>query len=144
MFNTLRKDKALSMPLAARPQYGKPHFSVTRIVAFTILLLLAVLSMYPFAWMLLTSLRDPHTVFTGPFIPTQFRLDAYPKAWQQTQFGLHFLNSVIIAAISLAGILFFSTTAGYALSQLKFPYKQVVFVFLLIPMRMPASSLIIP
>src|SRR5258708_38547275 len=101
MFNTLRKDKALSMPLAAHSQYGKPHFSVTRIAAFTILLLLAVLSMYPFAWMLFTSLRDPHTVFTGSFILTQFRLDAYPMAWHQTQFGLHFRNSVIIAAFSL-------------------------------------------
>jgi ABC-type glycerol-3-phosphate transport system permease component len=100
--------------------------------------------MYPFAWMLMTSLRDPHTVFTGSFIPSQFQFDAYPRAWQKTQFGLHFLNSVIIAVFSLAGILFFSTTAGYAFAKLKFPFKNLIYILLLSTMAMPAASLIIP
>src|SRR5215510_5236063 len=102
------RNKRAPVKIAARPSYGAPRLSPSRIVSFLILLTLAMLAMYPFAWMLMTSLRDPRTVFTGSFIPSQFQFDAYPKAWQQTKFGMHFLNSVIIAVISLAGILFFS------------------------------------
>src|SRR5262245_1159165 len=106
----------------AQSYAGRPRFSLARVVAFSVLLLLAVLSTYPFFWMVMTSLRDPRTVFTGPLIPDKFQIDAYFAAWQKTKFGLHFLNSVIIAVFSLAGILFFSTTAGYAFAKLKFPY----------------------
>jgi ABC-type glycerol-3-phosphate transport system permease component len=128
----------------ARPYLVKSPFSPGRIVAFSVLLLLAVLSTYPFFWMVMTSLRDSRTVFTGPLIPEKFQIDAYVSAWQKTQFGLHFLNSVIIAVFSLAGILFFSTTAGYAFAKLKFPYKSIIYVLLLSTMAMPAASLIIP
>lgn len=134
----------LSPAPTERPKVRKSRFSLVRIASFAVLLILVTVAMYPFAWMLLTSLRDPHTVFTGSFIPTHFQLDAYVSAWQKTQFGLHFLNSVIIAAFSLAGILFFSTTAGYAFAKLNFPHKQLIYVLLLSTMAMPAASLIIP
>jgi ABC-type glycerol-3-phosphate transport system permease component len=130
--------------IRAQSYAGRPRFSLARIIAFIVLLLLAVLSTYPFFWMVMTSLRDPRTVFTGPLIPTKFQIDAYFSAWQKTQFGLHFLNSVVIAIFSLAGILFFSTTAGYAFAKLKFPYKSIIYVLLLSTMAMPAASLIIP
>ncbi len=132
------------MTLAARPHPGKSRFTPARIASFSVLVLLAVLAMYPFFWMLMTSLRDSHTVFTGPLIPTHFQLDGYISAWNKTKFGLHFLNSAVIAVFSLAGILFFSTTAGYAFAKLNFPYKQVIYVLLLTTMAMPAASLIIP
>lgn len=144
MSSILASNKGSSLTVTARPYYSKPTFTPARVVSFLILLALAVVAMYPFAWMLMTSLRDSHTVFTGPFIPTQFKLDAYVTAWQKTQFGLHFLNSVIIAAFSLAGILFFSTTAGYAFAKLNFPFKPIIYILLLSTMAMPAASLIIP
>ena len=128
----------------ARPRPGQSYFSLPRIIAFAVLLLLALLAMYPFFWMLMTSLRDSHTVFTGPLIPTHFQIDGYLSAWQKTQFGLHFANTIVIAAFSLAGILFFSTTAGYAFAKLDFPYKHIIYVLLLSTMAMPAASLIIP
>jgi ABC-type glycerol-3-phosphate transport system permease component len=123
---------------------GKPRFSFARIAAFSILLLLSLVGVYPFIWMVLTSLRERNTIFNGPFIPTDIIFDAYPQAWQQTQFGWHFINSVIIAICSLTGILFFSTAAGYAFAKLKFPFKRVIYILMLSTMAMPAASLVIP
>jgi ABC-type glycerol-3-phosphate transport system permease component len=120
------------------------NISPGRIAAFCALFVLALAAMYPFVWMVLTSLRDRTTVFTGPFFPEHFLIDAYPQAWQQTQFGLHFLNTAIIVVSSLVGIVFFSVTAGYAFAKLKFPFKPVIYILLLSTMAMPASSLIIP
>jgi ABC-type glycerol-3-phosphate transport system permease component len=127
-----------------RPHRRKSRITPGRIAAFCILALLALLTVYPFVWMVLTSLRPRNTIFFGPFIPEQFIIDAYPQAWQQTQFGLHFLNSALIAVSALVGIVFLSTTAGYAFAKLRFPYKRVSYILLLSTMAMPATSLIIP
>ena len=134
----------IATPVAAHPQPRKNQFTPSRVASAIILMILALISMYPFVWMILTSLRDPHTVFTGGFIPDHFQLDAYVNAWQKTDFGTHFLNSLIVAVFSLGGILFFSCTAGYAFAKLKFPYKNIIYVLLLSTMAMPAASLIIP
>ena len=123
---------------------GRSRFSLKWIVSFAILTILAVTAVYPFVWMVLTSLRARNTIFTGPFIPEEFIIDAYPQAWQETSFGLHFYNSLLIALFSLSGIVFMSTVAGYAFAKLKFPRKHLIYVILLSTMAMPAISLVIP
>ncbi len=132
------------MTPGTHPRRRKSPFTPARIAVFSLLLLLALVTVYPFIWMVLTSLRPRNTIFNGPFIPEQFILDAYPQAWQQTEFGLHFLNSVFIAASALAGIVALSTIAGYAFAKLQFPYKRLIYVLLLSTMAMPATSLVIP
>jgi ABC-type glycerol-3-phosphate transport system permease component len=122
----------------------RSRFPLFRVFSFSILAILALVTVYPFIWMMLTSLRDPRTVFTGPFIPNPFIFTNYPQAWVQTQFGSHFLNSLVVSAFSLAGILFLSITAGYAFAKLNFPFKNVIYILLLSTMAMPAASLIIP
>lgn len=118
--------------------------SPARIAAFITLAFIALLTVYPLVWMVLTSLRERNTVFSGPFIPNPIIFTNYPQAWVQTHFGTHFLNSVIISTVSLAGILFLSITAGYGFAKLNFPFKNLIYVMLLSTMAMPAASLIIP
>jgi ABC-type glycerol-3-phosphate transport system permease component len=129
----------------ARPHPARSsRVSPSRILAFSLLTVIALVTVYPFVWMVLTSLRDRTTVFTGPFIPNPFIFTNYPDAWVQTQFGAHLMNSLFIAGCSLAGIVFLSTTAGYGFAKLNFPFKNVIYVLLLSTMAMPAASLIIP
>jgi len=122
----------------------KFHISFSRILAFIVIAVSALLTVYPFVWMVLTSLRERNTVFRGPFIPNPIIFTNYPQAWVQTEFGAHLMNSLVIAAFSLAGILILSTTAGYAFAKLNFPFKNIIYVLLLSTMAMPAASLIIP
>ena len=132
------------MTHAVNPNRHKAKSLLARIGAFGTLLLFALVAVYPFVWMILTSLRPRNTIINGPFIPETFQIDAYFTAWQKTEFGLHFFNSAFIAIFSLLGIVFLSTTAGYAFAKLQFPFKNVIFVLLLSTMAMPATSLIIP
>jgi ABC-type glycerol-3-phosphate transport system permease component len=122
---------------------GHRHFP-TRALVFIFLAIVSLITVYPFIWMVLTSLRERNTVFSGPFIPDPFIFTNYPQAWVQTQFGDHFLNSLLIATFSLVGIVFLSTTAGYAFAKLNFPFKNLIYVLLLSTMAMPSASLIIP
>src|SRR5262245_7794361 len=123
-----------------RPKWYAP----SRIGGFSTLTVLAVISFYPFVWMVLTSLRDRNTVFTGPFIPREFKFSAYPEAWRETNFGHHLRNTIVIQGLSLAGIMVLSTTAGYAFAKLRFPFKRTIYILLLSTMAMPATSLVIP
>ncbi len=122
----------------------KRRYSPSRIIVFVTLLVMSLVTVYPFVWMVLTSLRERSSVYSGRFIPEQFIFTNYPDAWVQTHFGSHLLNSILIASFSLAGIVFLSTTAGYGFAKLKFPFKNLIYVLLLSTMAMPAASLIIP
>lgn len=117
---------------------------LARVLLFLSLGALAVVMFYPFFWMVATSLRKSNTVFTGPLIPTKISLSAYGAAWDQINFGQHFLNSAIITGATVIGVLLLSTVAGYAFAKLNFAFKQTIFICLLSTMMMPATALIIP
>lgn len=109
-----------------------------------VLLLLAAVMIYPLVWMVLTSLRPANTVFGGPFIPAHFTFSAYARAWDQVDLGRHFLNSIVITAVTVAGTLVLATAAGYAFAKLRFPLKNLLYFTLLSTLMMPATALIIP
>ncbi len=115
-----------------------------RTALFVVLLALAVVMFYPLFWMITTSLRDSNTVFNGPLIPNHVQFGAYRQAWDEVDFGRHFLNSVVITGLTVIGVLLLSTVSGYAFAKLTFPFKQTIFVCLLSTMMMPATALIIP
>jgi ABC-type glycerol-3-phosphate transport system permease component len=109
-----------------------------------ILCAIAALTVFPLIWLVLTSLRPQNTIFTGPIFPTHLTFAAYPRAWESTQFALHFLNSLWITAATVAGVVLFASLAGYAFAKLRFPFKNVLYVLLLATLMMPSTSLIIP
>jgi ABC-type glycerol-3-phosphate transport system permease component len=109
-----------------------------------VLIVLSALTIFPLIWMVLTSLRKGNTVFSGPFIPSQFTFSAYSEAWRSIDFGGHFLNSLLVTSLSVLGALVLSTVSGYAFAKLDFPFKNTIFFILLSTLMMPASALIIP
>ena len=109
-----------------------------------ILVPVCVLTLFPFVWLLLTSLRPRNTVFSGPFFPSSFTVAAYPQAWRSIQFPVHFWNSLWITSVTVIGVLIFATLSGYAFAKLEFPFKNVLYLLLLTTLMMPSTALIIP
>jgi ABC-type glycerol-3-phosphate transport system permease component len=109
-----------------------------------ILVPISALMVFPFVWLLLTSLRPQNTVFSGPFFPTSLTGAAYPKAWTSIGFPLHFWNSLWITSVTVAGVLVFATLSGYAFAKLDFPFKNSLYLLLLTTLMMPSTALIIP
>jgi ABC-type glycerol-3-phosphate transport system permease component len=109
-----------------------------------ILIPISALTLFPFVWLLLTSLRPQNTVFSGPFFPRSLTGAAYPKAWTSIEFPLHFWNSLWITSVTVAGVLVFATLSGYAFAKLDFPFKNVLYLLLLTTLMMPSTALIIP
>ncbi|WP_219414329.1 carbohydrate ABC transporter permease [Pseudonocardia nigra] len=126
-----------------QPRTGRPGVA-SRSAGFVVLLVLAAMTIFPFTWMVLTSLRPSNTVFGGSFLPEEYSLDAYGEAWNSIGFGSHFLNSVVITVVTVAGTLFLATLSGYAFAMLRFPLRNTIYFLLLSTLMMPASALIIP
>lgn len=77
-------------------------------------------------------------------IPLPFTSDNYVALFSYGHTPLWFINSVLVALGMTIGVLFVSTTAGYALARLTFPFKSTVTIFVLIGLMVPEQAVFIP
>lgn len=133
--------------VSSRSRTGRERrhpFPAGKTIVLFVLLPICALMLFPFVWLVFTSLREQNTVFSGPFIPESFTYAAYPKAWTSIGFPLHFWNSLWITTATVIGVVVFATMSGYAFAKLQFPFKNALFVLLLTTLMMPSTALIIP
>src|SRR5712691_794380 len=100
----------------------------------------------PLVWMISTSLKPEFDVFAYPpqLIPVRVRWQNYVDIFAQTAFARQYLNSLYIAALSVAGTVCVSAPAGYALARLRFPGRGLVLPILLCALLLPNEILIVP
>ena len=94
--------------------------------------------------MISTSFKSLGEALGSSFFPSELHFENYVEAWQRARFSEYFINSVIIAAITLAGEVTFSIFAAYAFARIKFPGRDFIFAVMLSTMMIPAMVNIIP
>ncbi len=104
----------------------------------------AIVAMLPFLWMLSTSLMTLGETILRQTLPKTPQFINYVEAWNEAKFYKYFVNSVIIAAVTLAGLLTTSILAGYAFARIHFFGRDVLFALLLSTMMIPESVTMIP
>ena len=106
----------------------------------------AFLTLSPFLWMLLSSLKTSTEIFSYPpsILPQFWRFDNYARLFIERPFGTWYINSILIAAISTAAVLFFSSLAGYAFAKYDFKGRGVMFAILLGSTMIPFQLILIP
>ncbi len=111
-----------------------------------VLLAGAAWSIFPFVWMVLTSLKSYLEASAAQsFLPREWLFSNYGQAWQEVGlFPRYFANSAIIAGATILGVLFTSTLAAYAFARLEFPGRNALFVLLLATMMIPFEATLIP
>jgi ABC-type glycerol-3-phosphate transport system permease component len=72
------------------------------------------------------------------------RLLNYVKAWNDANFGEYFINTIIIAAMTVTGQTLFSIMAAYSFAQINFPGKDLIFGLFLAVLFVPASITNVP
>jgi multiple sugar transport system permease protein len=120
--------------------------SLRKILLVGVLSVLALSMLLPFLWMLSTSLMNDLEVYQFPpkFIPSVVRWSNYVEAMSLQPFGRYFLNSLIVAGVSVLGQLTFCSMAAYAFARLRFPARDKIFALYLSTMMIPAIVTIIP
>lgn len=118
-----------------------------KLCLYLVLILAAVLTVYPFLWMVSASFKPLKEIVGGnlSLISDQMSFDNYRYIFGRSSlFPRWFLNSLIISVIGTTVNVFINTMAGYSLSRLSFPGRDQVYHMLLALMMVPAQVLLIP
>lgn len=116
------------------------------VLSYIVLTVLAVLSIGPLLWMLLTSFKveDDIVTRTMVYFPTRFTLESYVKLWNQSGYPVLVLNSLVTTALTVVICLITGTIASYAFSRFAFPGRTQLMLSYLIVRMFPAVLMIIP
>lgn len=104
----------------------------------------AVFMVFPFVWMILTSLKTGADVYSFSMIPNPATTQNYSFVFTRTDFVRWFLNSIFIAVMVVSSVLMFDTLVGYTLCKMQFRGKQLVFILIMSTLMVPTEMLIIP
>lgn len=119
---------------------------VTKVITYILLSIWAVVVLFPFYWMILTSIKS-YAAYNGEYIPklytTSPTFQNYIDAFTTVSLGKYFLNTFIFTAVTTAIMLIVITLAAFALSRLDFKGKSLVFTIFLSLMMIPNELVII-
>jgi len=114
---------------------------------YVVLLVLAVITVFPFAWMLLTSLKgplDPITSVPPQFLPSDPTFANYDRVLKALPIPRFFVNSVIVSTVTSLLNVLVSALAAYPLAKMRFRGRGVIFYSLLATLIVPAQLTYIP
>ena len=114
---------------------------------YAMLLVGAVVMVYPLVWMVLNSFRADQDIFTHPGgLPSTLDPDNYVTGWTATtpSFTRYYLNSFTICAGAVLGNVLACSLAAYAFARLRFPLRRVLFTVALLTLMLPHHALTIP
>ena len=102
----------------------------------------ALVMLFPFAWMAVAAFIRPSDLYGGSGI--RFTLTNFKTLFSLVPFGRFFLNSLVTAAVCVAGTLLISSLAAYALTWTRLPFKRLMRDFLLLSLAVPSIALLLP
>lgn len=112
---------------------------------YVVLTIGALVMMFPFIWMLLTSLKTlPESVSIPPqWMPSDPQWENYEYSWNLVPFGMYFRNTIWVGILSVAVTLVLSILGAYAFSIYSFPGHNICFYLFMLTMMVPSEILII-
>ena len=120
--------------------------AVRRAVTYVLLALWAVIVLFPFYWMVLTSVKS-YSAYSAERIPAFFTLSPtlqnYHDAFTAVPLARYFLNTLIFTVATTAIMLAVITLAAFAFSRLNFSGKHIAFTLFLALMMIPNELVII-
>ena len=146
-------------PRPAPPE--RRRFNIGRALAWVFMVLIILLSLFPFYWMLRTALSSNNALYagSGSLLPVQPSMGGFERvfgiqtgqaaidaggAGQPINFWRYLFNSVVVATLITAGQVFFSAMAAYAFARLQWRHRDRVFAFFLGGLMIPAIFTLLP
>jgi multiple sugar transport system permease protein len=120
---------------------------LSRVGVYAVLVAILGVALFPFWWMLATSLKRPVDIFAGvALLPQHATLDNYRILFDQHHFRSYLVNSITVVTFSVAISLVLGTLAAYGLTRfrLRFGLNQSALVVALLVRMVPAILLVIP
>lgn len=125
---------------------AKIRKTVVRVITYVLLALWAVIVLFPFYWMILTSVKS-YSAYNSEYIPKFYTLSPtlqnYAEAFTAVPLLRYFANTAIFTVLTTAIMLVVITLAAFAFARLEFKGKNIAFVLFLSLMMIPNELVII-
>lgn len=125
---------------------SKRRGAVTKAVTYVLLTLWGIIVLFPFYWMVLSSLKS-YGAYNAEYIPKFFTLSPtlqnYTDAFTAVPLARYFANTLIFTAATTAIMLAVTVLAAYAFARLEFRGKDLVFTLFLSLMMIPSELVVI-
>jgi multiple sugar transport system permease protein len=147
--------------VTAEPAAKGKRINVGRVAAWTAMIILILITLFPFYWMLRTAFSTSKSLFTDPasLLPVDFTTGAFQRvlglatpaeaqaeggSGAAVNFWLYLRNSVVFATLTTAGQVFFCALAAYAFARLRWPGRDIVFFLFLTSLMIPPIFTMLP
>ncbi|HNP86267.1 MAG: carbohydrate ABC transporter permease [Chloroflexi bacterium SZAS-1] len=140
-------------PLAVSSRRGSPRPSVSVVLRYILITVLAILVFMPFILSFLGTFKtNPEvTAYPPTFLPREWHPENWAQTWSveisgagQYVFARWFFNSFWLAVVNMVTQLFFCSLAAYAFARMRFPGKDLIFAFIIASMAIPGAVTLIP
>ncbi|MBF0543098.1 MAG: carbohydrate ABC transporter permease [Candidatus Riflebacteria bacterium] len=105
-----------------------------------------VITLFPFFWMVSTSLKSGKEILADPgkIIPMNFSFEGFKALFRIADIPMHFVNSIVFALGLTIISLILNSMAAYAFAKISFPRRDKIFTLLVLTMMVPSQVTIIP
>jgi ABC-type glycerol-3-phosphate transport system permease component len=119
---------------------------LSKIVTQFILAVASVVIIFPFFWMISTSLKPDSEILRIPptLLPIQWNRGFYQELLQDAVFLRYFLNSLIVATTGTVISTFNSLIAGFVFAKFRFRGRNILFFLILVTIMVPFQCYMIP
>jgi len=119
---------------------------IRNIIIYGLLGMWAIVVLFPFYWMLLTSVKTQGS-YASEIVPQLWTLsptwENYLNVFTEANLGRYFLNTIIFTVVTTVVMLAVTVLAAFAFARLEFPGKNAAFVLFLALMMIPSELVII-
>lgn len=124
----------------------KNRIDRSHIIIYALLTLGAVVMVFPFLWSVLTSFKSLTESLKVPpaILPKSWNLVNYKDVWDALPFASFFMNTMLMILLRIMFSTVLSALAAYAFARMEFPFKNLLFILVLMPMMVPTQIFILP
>jgi multiple sugar transport system permease protein len=116
------------------------------IVVYAVLIVMSVIMVFPFIWMVFTSLKPAEEVFYYPprLLPVDWQFGNYFSLWNAAPFGKFYINNIVVSVAITLGQLITCSLGAYAFARLNFKGRDKLFLLYLATLMIPFQVTMIP
>ncbi|MCW3765900.1 carbohydrate ABC transporter permease [Paenarthrobacter ureafaciens] len=139
----------MSQPREPQPvprPLSRTNLIQTLAAGYVPLVLTTLVVFLPLLWMVLSSFKQPGEIVTTDLkiLPDSLNLENYATAMTTVPFAQFFANSLVVTTVGSTIKVVLAILTAYALVFVRFPFKNVIFVLILVALMVPAQVSILP
>jgi len=148
--NNIKSFRHINKDIEEEDLYISQKLTLTEVIMkyirHLVLICISIITFFPFLWMLSSALKTKDEVFNFPptLIPKIPQWNNFVQVFKEAPFGVYMGNSLFVASIEVIFQVISAAMIAYALTQLKFKGKKILFAIIMGTYMLPSAVTYIP